>query len=106
MHMKILAFATAVALSASAAHSADAVVQEPTYQEQGHSGYDWSGFYLGLQGGYTWTHASYLGGSEQDLNGASSDRLRDTEAGSKGRKKRGGSANGRCAAAFLPSDLP
>ncbi|MGO8492397.1 porin family protein, partial [Rhizobium ruizarguesonis] len=33
--------------------------------------FDWSGFYLGLQGGYTSTHASYLNGSEQALAGGS-----------------------------------
>jgi outer membrane immunogenic protein len=72
MYKKIIALA-AVALSAVPAFAADLVVQDPAYaqQEQTQSAFDWSGFYLGLQGGYTATHASYLNGSEQDLDGGS-----------------------------------
>lgn len=72
MYTKIIVLA-AVAFSAVPAFAADAVVQDPAYvqQEQTQSAFDWSGFYLGLQGGYTSTHASYLNGSEQDLDGGS-----------------------------------
>ncbi|MGO6852788.1 porin family protein [Rhizobium leguminosarum] len=72
MYTKIIALA-AVAFSAVPAFAADAVVQDPAYVQQGQtqSAFDWSGFYLGLQGGYTSTHASYLNGSEQDLDGGS-----------------------------------
>ncbi|MHC2569259.1 opacity protein-like surface antigen [Rhizobium leguminosarum] len=72
MYTKIIVLA-AVAFSAVPAFAADAVVQDPAYVQQGQtqSAFDWSGFYLGLQGGYTSPHASYLDGSEQDLDGGS-----------------------------------
>lgn len=53
----------AFALTASSAIAADAIVP---YEEPApvYGVYDWTGFYLGIQGGYVWTKASQPGGSD------------------------------------------
>ncbi|TIW33926.1 MAG: hypothetical protein E5V72_31840, partial [Mesorhizobium sp.] len=71
--MKKIAFATTfllgfsgAALLAAPAFAADAVVYEPTAPVA--VAYDWSGFYVGLQGGYLWGQAehSYSNGAPSD----------------------------------------
>ena len=57
--------ATGVALAfVGNAHAADLYIQQPpvTYPEIASSGFDWSGFYIGVHGGYGWGTVDYAGG--------------------------------------------
>ncbi|MEZ2127830.1 MULTISPECIES: outer membrane protein [unclassified Sinorhizobium] len=69
MHIKILAFAAFALCATMPAVAADVVLEQPTLQaeQRSHSAYDWSGFYLGVQGGYTWNQATFLG-TDQDVD--------------------------------------
>ncbi|MQB07312.1 porin family protein [Agrobacterium tumefaciens] len=72
MHFKTIAFAVlAVSVSLPAA-AADMTLAQPSpqLQHEAHSAFDWSGFYLGGQGGYTWNQATVFGSAE-DLDSGS-----------------------------------
>lgn len=73
MHLKIFAFAALVLSAATPAAAADMVAPDiaPQSEQLTNSPYDWSGFYLGLQGGYSWNKVTALG-SDQNLDGGSS----------------------------------
>lgn len=69
---KHLGIVSAVALlaTASSALAADIVYQEPApYTPPVATVYDWSGAYIGLQGGYVWTDLDIPGGVAEDFNG-------------------------------------
>jgi outer membrane immunogenic protein len=68
MNLKIMLAASAMALLAtSAARAADAVVEQPPEIPV----FTWTGFYLGIQGGYVWTNLDVDPGGFgiDDLNG-------------------------------------
>ncbi|NTF42000.1 outer membrane protein [Rhizobium rhizogenes] len=69
MHIRILAMVALALSSTMPAMAADMAFEQPAPQPQ-QSAYDWSGFYLGVQGGYSWNKAKYLG-TEQNLDGGS-----------------------------------
>ncbi|MGV1768217.1 outer membrane protein [Rhizobium rhizogenes] len=72
MHIKVFVFGTLVLSSAVAANAADMVADQsaPQPEQQAYSAYNWSGFYLGAQGGYSWNKAKYFG-ADQSLNSGS-----------------------------------
>jgi outer membrane immunogenic protein len=72
MHIRIFAFATLALSPVAPAVAADMVFGQsaPQPEQQTYSAYDWSGFYLGAQGGYSWNQATYLG-TDQDLHSGS-----------------------------------
>lgn len=72
MHMKLFAFVAMAAVSATPVLAADAVdpPSAPPLEQTAYSIYDWSGFYLGAQGGYNWNQATYLG-TKQNLDSGS-----------------------------------
>ncbi|ATN37417.1 hypothetical protein ACO34A_26990 (plasmid) [Rhizobium sp. ACO-34A] len=72
MHIRIFAFAALAFSAAIPAGAADMTFEQPAPQPeyQASSTYDWSGFYLGAQGGYTWNRATVLG-SDQDIDSGS-----------------------------------
>mgnify|MGYP002622317243 CR=1 FL=1 len=56
MKTKLLALSMALGLSATGAMAADAIIYEPApVSPPLHAPFDWTGFYLGAQGGYAWT---------------------------------------------------
>lgn len=58
--MKRIAFGAALAVLAGPAFAADPVVYEPAPAAVPVAAvYDWSGFYVGLQGGYSWADTGY-----------------------------------------------
>lgn len=63
-----LSLAAALAMSVSAASAADVVYQEPA-PAPFHSVYDWTGFYLGVNGGYVRTRATVPGFRENFTGG-------------------------------------
>lgn len=70
MRMKLIAFAATAAFWAAPAVAADAIAQEPVYEpQQAYSAYDWSGFYIGIHGGYSWTRLLTPGNVEEKQNG-------------------------------------
>ncbi|MEQ1951770.1 outer membrane protein [Mesorhizobium sp. CN2-181] len=72
MRQKLIAFIATAAFAASPAFAADAIVVEPTYEPQAiYSAYDWTGVYIGVQGGYAWTTLTAPGGREEDRDGGS-----------------------------------
>ncbi|KJF72549.1 outer membrane protein [Agrobacterium arsenijevicii] len=72
MQFRFLAFAALALSSAAPVLAADLVYEQPAppSEQQVYSAYDWSGFYLGAQGGYNWNQATVLG-SDIDLDGGS-----------------------------------
>ncbi|CAN7598981.1 outer membrane protein [Pararhizobium sp. LjRoot238] len=72
MRFKLFAFAALALTSTVPALAADAVYEQPLLppEQQTYSTYDWSGFYLGAQGGYSWNQATILG-SDQDIDSGS-----------------------------------
>ncbi|WP_160008844.1 outer membrane protein [Rhizobium sp. 18055] len=72
MYLKIVAAAALALCPALPTFAADMITEEaaPQAQEQAYSFYDWSGFYLGAQGGYSWNQASYPG-ADQKLDSGS-----------------------------------
>ncbi|UXT20449.1 porin family protein [Agrobacterium tumefaciens] len=72
MQFRLLAFAALALSSAAPVLAADLVYEQPApaSEQQVYSAYDWSGFYLGAQGGYNWNQATILG-SDVDLNSGS-----------------------------------
>ncbi|MBW9080741.1 porin family protein [Rhizobium pusense] len=68
MQIKSFAALAVASLLAAPALAADLISQQPApVAEPSYSAYDWSGFYLGAQGGYTWNKGTVLG-SDQDLD--------------------------------------
>lgn len=63
MHKSFLAAVAATLLTSSSAYAADAIIfQDATpYTPAAAAQFDWSGFYLGVDGGYVWTRASVAG---------------------------------------------
>jgi len=72
MHIRIFAIAALALSSAVAAKAADMTPEQsaPQPEQSTYSVYNWSGFYLGGQGGYSWNKAKYLG-ADQTLNSGS-----------------------------------
>ncbi|WP_184804665.1 outer membrane protein [Rhizobium leucaenae] len=72
MDFRIFAFGAFVLSLAAPAMAADITFEQsaPQPEQQNFSGFDWSGFYLGAQGGYTRNKATYLG-LDQNLNSGS-----------------------------------
>lgn len=66
MHKSFLAAVAATLLASSSAYAADAIIYQDTtpYTPAAAAQFDWSGFYLGVDGGYVWTRASVPGLSE------------------------------------------
>ncbi|CAN7739339.1 outer membrane protein [Rhizobium sp. LjRoot258] len=69
MQFKLFAVAALAASFGVPAIAADLTFEQPTPPQHPYSAYDWSGFYLGAQGGYTWIKATVLG-TEQNLDSA------------------------------------
>jgi len=72
MKFKTIALALAVAGTTSLAQAADAIIYEPAVQpvqDYAPQAFDWSGGYIGLQGGYAWAPLANPFGSDQDLDG-------------------------------------
>jgi outer membrane immunogenic protein len=69
MHIRLFAIAVLALSSAAPTMAADMALENsaPQPQQSAYSAYDWSGLYLGVQGGYSWTKAKYLG-TEQNLD--------------------------------------
>ncbi|OBZ97561.1 membrane protein (plasmid) [Pararhizobium polonicum] len=63
MQMRLFAFAAFALSSAAPVLAADLVDEQPSppSEQQAYSAYDWSGFYLGAQGGYNWNQATIFG---------------------------------------------
>jgi len=72
MHIRIFTLAVLAFSSAVPAMAADMAFEQsaPQPDQTTQSSYNWSGFYLGIQGGYSWNQAKYQG-LEQRLNGGS-----------------------------------
>ncbi|MDR5012105.1 MULTISPECIES: outer membrane protein [Agrobacterium] len=72
MKLRLLAFAALALSSAAPVLGADLVYEQPSppSEQQVSSAYDWSGFYLGAQGGYSWNQATIFG-SDVDLDSGS-----------------------------------
>jgi outer membrane immunogenic protein len=72
MDFRIFAFGAFVLSLAAPAMAADMTFEQsaPQPEQQNFSGFDWSGFYLGAQGGYSRNKATYLG-LDQNLNSGS-----------------------------------
>lgn len=72
MQFRLIAFAAVALSTAAPVMAADIVYEQPSppIEQQVSSAYDWSGFYLGAQGGYNWNQAT-LFGSEVDLDSGS-----------------------------------
>ncbi|MCL6654861.1 hypothetical protein A6R70_21505 [Agrobacterium rubi] len=72
MKLKIFALAALAVSSAAPVVAADIVYEQPSApnEQQVSSLYDWSGFYLGAQGGYSWNQATIFG-SDLDLDSGS-----------------------------------
>lgn len=72
MHIKLLALAAFTLSSVSPAVAADLISGQsaPEAEQQAYSGYNWSGFYLGLQGGYTWNKAKAFNSDHNLDNGS------------------------------------
>jgi outer membrane immunogenic protein len=70
MKKSVLA-AAFLAAASSSAFAADVVYEEPPapYVPPVATIYDWSGVYLGVQGGYVWTNVSGPAGFDEDFNG-------------------------------------
>ncbi|MCW0983645.1 porin family protein [Agrobacterium sp. BT-220-3] len=68
MRLRLFTFA-ALALSAIPALAADVVYEQPAppVEQPTSSTYDWSGFYIGGQGGYSWNQAT-VGESDQNID--------------------------------------
>ena len=69
MHIRIFSVAVMALFAAAHAMAADVAPENlaPQPQQSAYSAYDWSGLYLGVQGGYSWNKAKYLG-TEQNLD--------------------------------------
>lgn len=72
MHIKSFALATLILSAAIPAMAADMTLEDPLPLPEQHqfSPYDWSGFYLGAQGGYSWNQATVLS-EDRNLDGGS-----------------------------------
>ncbi|AYM84836.1 porin family protein [Agrobacterium tumefaciens] len=72
MKLRVLAFAALALTSAAPVLAADLVYEQPSppSEQQVSSAYDWSGFYLGAQGGYNWNQATIFG-SDANLDSGS-----------------------------------
>jgi outer membrane immunogenic protein len=72
MRIKLFALIALVFSPAAPAIAADLSPQpsEPQMERQEAFAYDWSGFYAGVQGGYTWNKATLLGADQNIDNGS------------------------------------
>lgn len=71
MHIRSAAFAALALTLAVPAAAADLTYETPAAEPaQAYTSYDWSGFYLGGQGGYSWSQATILG-SDQNIDSGS-----------------------------------
>ncbi|WP_194288277.1 hypothetical protein [Agrobacterium tumefaciens] len=72
MKLRFLVFAALAISSAAPVFAADLVYEQPSPPSERHvsTAYDWSGFYLGAQGGYNWNQATIFG-SDVDLDSGS-----------------------------------
>lgn len=62
--------AAAFLATASSALAADIVYEEPApYTPPAAVAYDWTGVYIGVQGGYVWTDLDFPGGGNENFNG-------------------------------------
>ncbi|MGG6897623.1 outer membrane protein [Rhizobium sp. BR 315] len=62
MHIKLFVVGALASFLAAPALAADLTYEHSApAAEQGYSAYDWSGFYLGAQGGYVWNKGTGLG---------------------------------------------
>lgn len=69
MHIRFIACATPALSAAVPAVAADLTYETPApAAEQISVAYDWSGFYLGGQGGYSWSQTKILG-SDENIDG-------------------------------------
>ena len=59
MHIRLFAIAVLALSSAAPTMAADMALENsaPQPQQSAYSAYDWSGLYLGVQGGYSWNKA-------------------------------------------------
>ncbi|WFS04368.1 outer membrane protein [Rhizobium tumorigenes] len=69
MHIKSFVFAIIAISSTAPAMAADLSVV-PEAAPAAYSTYDWSGFYIGAQGGYSWNQTTVLGTKEDLDNGS------------------------------------
>jgi outer membrane immunogenic protein len=72
MTLKLLGAAAFAALFSTSAMAADIITNyEPAPMAPMATAYNWSGVYLGVQGGYVWTDLDFPGGfGSEDFNGA------------------------------------
>ncbi|MBS9720611.1 porin family protein [Tianweitania sp. BSSL-BM11] len=72
MVFRIAGITAAATLFASSAFAADIITDyQPTVPVAVETAYDWSGVYLGVQGGYVWTSVDLPGGfGSEDFDGA------------------------------------
>ncbi|MFT4183129.1 MAG: porin family protein [Rhizobium sp.] len=72
MRIKVIALTTLALSAAMPAVAADLTYNEPAppAAQEAYSAYDWSGFYIGAQGGYNFNQATVLG-SNQDIDSGS-----------------------------------
>lgn len=72
MHIRSFVFAALALCSAVPAFAADLVTDQPALapEQQAYQPYDWSGFYIGAQGGYSWNQATILGSDHNIDSGA------------------------------------
>ncbi|PIO97329.1 outer membrane protein [Pleomorphomonas carboxyditropha] len=71
MRNKVMAFAALNLVMAAPAMAADMPAPEPVYVpgEEVRPAFDWSGFYVGAQGGYAQSQVGFRGESDRDLSG-------------------------------------
>ncbi len=69
MQIRLITLAVLAIAAALPAAAADLVFEEPASppEQQAYTPYDWSGFYLGAQGGYSWNKTTVLG-ADQDVD--------------------------------------
>lgn len=73
MKLRLLTLAAGIAAFASPAFAADPILYDPAPVPAGPTewpaAFDWTGAYVGVQGGYAWTRLSPAGASDEDFDG-------------------------------------